>query len=515
MRKLPIGIQTFKEVIEGGYLYVDKTKYLYEMIETGKYYFVSRPRRFGKSMAVTTLKELFRGNRELFRGLWIYERFEWKEHPVIHLDMSIVNHSEGKIQFKKSLSRILKEKGQEYGVHIKGNEPKDLLKELVLKLSAQNKVIMLVDEYDKPVVDYLENSEKAKENKEYLASFYEVIKGLDEYLRFAFLTGVTKFSKVSIFSKLNNLNDITMVGKYAGMFGITQDELEIVFEEEVMNAAQSMKIEAHAIKEQLQKWYNGYSWDALVKVYNPFSLLKFFHDKKLGNYWFETGTPTFLIEQIRKNEYDISEIEKVEVSEYVFDSCDMDNLDLTCLMFQSGYLTVKKINKEIDGSLSYSLAAPNFEVKQSIVNHVMGNYAAIEVGKIKPPYLAMLTQLKAGKIDDFVTKLKSILAAIPYNLYVNEERYYHSIFYLVMSLLGAKIDAEVLTDKGRIDGVIEFEDKVYVIELKLGDAKDAIAQIKDKKYYEKYLGTERKVYLLGTGGFAQKSIGYIAEEIGF
>ncbi len=511
MKKLPIGIQTFSKLIEENYLYVDKTKYLYNFVTEGGYYFISRPRRFGKSLLLSTLKELFRGKQELFKDLWIYDQIAWEQHPVIMIDFNLVTHSEGLDIFKRTLLNLLLNQAQAYQISITETDPKNVLQILVMELAKLNQVVLLIDEYDKPIIDYLHQSEQAKENKDYLASFYEAIKGLDQYLKFVILTGVTKFSKVSIFSKLNNLRDLTISEEYAGMMGIEQTELEEYFAEGIAKA--QVKYQDPEILATIKKWYNGYSWDGKTSVSNPFSILNFFVELNFRNYWFETGTPTFLIENMRQHEYELANLEKIEVDEYLLSSYDVDQIEVTPLLFQSGYLTIKEKHFGYENAPIYSLSVPNYEVKQSLLSFVLARYSGKETAKVKPPYLQMLTKLAQGKIEDFITLLKAAYAMIPYNLYVDREAYYHSIFYLMLALLGAEIDVEVLTDKGRIDGVIQFPERIYVIEFKLGTAAEALEQIKARRYWERYDGEKKEIYLLGIGGFVERNIEYLIEKV--
>jgi len=511
MKKLPIGIQTFSKLIEENYLYIDKTKYLYEFVTEGGYYFISRPRRFGKSLMLSTLKELFRGNQELFKGLWIYDQITWEQHPVIMIDFNIVTHDKNIEVFDRTLLNLLLNQAKEYQISITETDPKNVLQILVTELAKQNKVVLLIDEYDKPIIDYLHKSEKAKENKEYLASFYEAIKGLDQHFKFVMLTGVTKFSKVSIFSKLNNLRDLTISEEYAGMMGIEQTELEEYFAEGIKKA--QAKYQDSEILTTIKKWYNGYSWDGKISVSNPFSILNFFTELNFRNYWFETGTPTFLIENMRQHEYELANLEKSEVDEYLLSSYDIDQIEVTPLMFQSGYLTIKEKRFGYENAPVYSLSVPNYEVRQSLLSFVLARYSGKETAKVKPPYLQMLDKLAQGKIEEFMTLLRSAYAMIPYNLYVDREAYYHSIFYLMLALLGAEIDVEVLTDKGRIDGVIQFAERIYVIEFKLGTAVEALQQIKARRYWERYAGKKKEIYLLGVGGFQEKEIEYLVEKL--
>ena len=378
-KKLPIGIQTIEKIIDENYLYIDKTKYFYKLITEGGYYFISRPRRFGKSLTLSTLKAIFKGKKELFKDKWIYDKIEFDKYPVIHIDFNKINHGKNMKTFENSLKEMLLTHAKEYKVSIKDSTPKDMFVELVTNLSEINKVVLLVDEYDKPIIDYITNEEKANENKDFISSFYEAIKGLDEYLKFVILTGVTK---APIFSKLNNLRDISMSREYAGMFGITEEELYSYFDEYLIDTAKFLKMTEEELKINLKKWYNGYSWDASVKVYNPFSILSFFKEMKFSNYWFETGTPSFLIDQMKKKNYELSNIKKIEVENYIFRSYDIGRIDIISLLFQTGYLTITKSEVIRDNRTIYTLSFPNLEVEKSLVNHILDGTAE----ETKPKY---------------------------------------------------------------------------------------------------------------------------------
>ena len=510
-KKLPIGIQTIEEIVNENYLYVDKTEYFYKLITDGKYYFISRPRRFGKSLTLSTLKAIFKGKKELFKDQWIYNKIEFEKHPVIHIDFNKINHGKNMETFENSLKEMLLIHAKEYKVSIKDSTPKDMFVELVTNLSEINKVVLLVDEYDKPIIDYITNEEKANENKDFISSFYEAIKGLDEYLKFVILTGVTKIAKVSIFSKLNNLRDISMSREYAGMFGMTEEELYSYFDEYIVDTAIYLKTSEEELKINLKKWYNGYSWDAKTKVYNPFSILSFFKEMKFSNYWFETGTPSFLINQMKNSNYDLTNIKEVELEDYVFSSYDIKKVKVSCLMFQTGYLTIAEENQFMQDITLYKLKVPNYEVEKSLMNHILDVYADGTVEETKPKYIEMLRALKEKEIQKFTKILQVSFASIPYTLYPKKEDYYHSIFFLMMSLIGADIEVEVLTDKGRIDGVLEFNDKIYIIEFKVGKAIEGIKQIKERKYFEKYLNHKKEIILLAVGGFDEKEIEYEVE----
>lgn len=511
MKNLPIGIQTFSEIILNNYLYIDKTKEIASLITTGKYFFLSRPRRFGKSLLVSTLKEIFSGNKELFKGLYIYDKIEWKKHPVIHIDFSIMIHDKPE-HLLESINYFIKNRAEQAGITLKATLPEDRFMELIEKLSGNKKTVVLIDEYDKPIIGVISHPEKAGANREILRNFYTVLKGADPYLRFVFLTGVSKFSKVSIFSGLNNLKDITLSNLFSTIVGLTETEIINYFDDRLEELSRIEKSNKATVFEQIRHWYNGYSWDAINRVYNPTSILNLFFDKRFSNYWFSTGTPTFLINLLKEKKIDITDINNKQVSEYIFESYDIENLNVYSLLFQTGYLTISRIYKK-RGNLQYQLVFPNYEVKESLLNHLLASFSGKEVADIQPFYLELLDCLDLKNIDQFQILLASLFAGIPYNLHIKEERYYHSLFYMILSLMGARIDLEVLSDKGRMDAVLELDELIYVIEFKMGTPKQAIEQIKQKWYYEAYLKKEKEVHLLGVGGFTEKKIGCLIEKV--
>lgn len=519
MKKLPLGIQTFRKIIEDDALYIDKTKDILRLIENGSVYFLSRPRRFGKSLLVSTLKEIFSGSKDLFKDLYIHDKIEWKEYPVIHIDFSTMDYETTEM-LKESLVSKLHGISERYNLGLKEQNYKVLFEKLIIALNNKfgSKVVVLVDEYDKPIIDYLTNLEKAKANREVLRNFYSILKGADASLRFVFLTGVSKFSKISVFSGLNNILDITLDDRFSTITGITTEELHTYFSEYMTFLAEKSAIPRDKLLDLIQYWYNGYSWDGENRLYNPTSLLTLFTRNKFGNYWFTTATPTFLIEMMNKYNYDITDIEENMVGETVLDSYEIDHIDVNALLLQTGYLTVKKVTTLGVESL-YTLSCPNNEVKDSLANYLIANYVEEAPSKIKPRYLLMVEALKSNDLDTFITYIRSMFAKIPYTLHpakgdsAERENYYHSLFYLMLALMGVKINLEVLTDKGRMDGVLELENSIYVIELKRGTPQEAIDQIDDKKYYESYLDSGKEIFLLGIGGFENKDIGYICKQI--
>lgn len=363
MKQLPIGLQTFSDIVEGNYLYVDKTKDIYNLLaEGGKYYFLSRPRRFGKSLLISTLKEIFSGNKEFFKGLWIYDKLTWEKHPVIHLNFLGLEYGSREALID-TLEYLVNQNAKAHGVRLKEKGYEKRFRELIVGLSKLNKAVILVDEYDKPLIDFVDRKEIAKENGNVLKTFYGAIKGTDPYLKFVFITGVSRFSKVSIFFDLNNLRDITISDSFSTLLGYTEEELLYYFDDGIKEMAKGKREE---LLSDIEKWYGGYSWDGKQFVYNPSSILYLFLEKCFGNYWFSTGTPTFLTKVIKENEIDEGTIENYETTKFFFDSCDIEHVDVYAALFHAGYLTIKETEDISPTQRIHRLSYPNVEVKESI-----------------------------------------------------------------------------------------------------------------------------------------------------
>ena len=514
MKKLPIGIQTFSKIIKEDCLYVDKTDHIAELIQAGDYLFLSRPRRFGKSLLVSTLYEIFSGNKELFQGLAIYDQIEWQSYPVILVDFNSISHNNDEV-FNLSLLSFLDRVADKYDIVLTSQFVRDKFVELIEKISAktQQKVVVLIDEYDKPIVAHVDDIESAVKNREILRDFFGVLKSSDAFLRFVFLTGVSKFSRVSIFSDLNNLLDITLSKQFATLLGYTQPELESYFEQHIQSLCFELGMKKAQLLTKIKTWYDGYSWNARDRMYNPFSILNLFALQRFSNYWFATGTPTLLIKLIKQTRLDVTEFENKKVAEIVFDSYNIENLNIFALLFQTGYLTITHIDTQEFSE--YTLNYPNFEVKQAFITYLLESFTNNGLEEIQPAAKTLRQYLQEDNVEGFINLIRALLAKIPYPLHIEQEAYYHSLFYMISVLMGVEIDLEVLTDKGRIDGVLMLEDKIYLIEFKYGKAgtnldtltKKAIEQIRDKNYEERFLSDTRPRHLLGIG-FAGKKIGY-------
>jgi hypothetical protein len=502
MKNLPLSIQTFSDMITRDYLYVDKTKEIYNLFtQGGKYYFLSRPRRFGKSLLISTLAEIFSGNKELFKGLWIYDKIEWAQYPVLHIDFSKIEFETPK-KLKKSIKKFLYEKALSYGISLDEEKSyKEIFVELIEKLSSRGRVVILVDEYDKPIIEFIETEKvaTARANQRVLKNFYAVIKGSDKYIHFVMITGVSKFSRMSIFSDLNNLNDITIDERFSTLLGLTHDELLDYFSDRIDRLSKKLKMPGQDFLNYVKQWYNGYSWDACHFLYNPFSIINFFSKNRFGNYWFSTGTPTFLIHHIKKQGKDIRELEKEEVDDSIFESYDIENLEIISMLFQTGYLTLKEI-RPVGIKSQYILSYPNEEVKESFLKHFLADYTTAETGIVGSRILDLVKTITTDDLENFFTIIKSLFATIPSHLFIGDsEAYYHTVIYLVLELLGTNIQVEVHTNKGRIDAVIETASHIYIMEFKMGTPAKALSQIEARKYHERYSAAGKTVRLIGVG----------------
>ena len=497
MRPLPIGVQTFENLIAGGFVYVDKTRHIHEMLKPRQgLYFVSRPRRFGKSLLLTTLKAIFEGKRELFDGLAIADAsYAWEEHPVVHLDLSR-RPIQTVAEVATCLGIQLDQIAAEHSIQLEREDYRDRFGELIRKLAEINRVVILIDEYDKPILDNISRPEERQRIKEALSGFYGIIKAHDAHLRFVLLTGVSKFSKVSIFSKLNNLEDLTMQSQYADMLGYTQEELETDLQERLDAMGEATGLARKELLDQIRHWYNGYRFSKRdVRVYNPVSTMLMLKTQDFGNYWFETGTPTFLLDVMAEKDYDVRELEPLEVQELAFSTFEVESLRVEPLLFQTGYLTILDYDPE---TMLYTLGYPNFEVKNAFLQYLVDRCSSVRKELAASLVHKMIRALRANDLAAFFGILRSFFADIDYDLHLKHEKYYQSIFYLVYKLIGLSIHAEVKTNRGRADAVVETDDGIFVFEFKLFDTKEAaLAQIKEMGYHEKYLAQGKPVHLIG------------------
>ncbi len=495
-RNYGIGIQSLKELINNGALYIDKTPIVFKLLSPfKKYYFFSRPRRFGKSLLISTLKEIFSGNKELFQKTWIYDKIDWEKYPVIHIPFSGIN-IQG-LGLENAIDVQLLEIAEDNDIQFVSNNHSNRFRELIIKLSKKTGkgVVILIDEYDKPITDYLEDDKIhiAQENREILRNFYSCLKDLDEHIRFCFLTGISKFSRTSLFSHLNHLWDISLVGEFGALVGITQQEIDDNFSEAMSDLAVEENLSNEACREAVKEWYNGYNWRGKENVYNPFSILHLFQELQFGNFWFKTAVPSFLLKLLKKD-HDYA-VENIEVEMTLFESYDIENLNYKALLFQTGYLTIKKNL----GMGVYTLGYPNREVKAALSAHVLGFYTHKSKDDMGPLMRNMIRVLEKGDTKTFEKQLNSLFAQIPEVLFrQNYENFYHAIIYTALLLMGVYTQCEVMHRDGRTDAVIHAGEYIYIIEFKIGtDAEIALHQIDTNNYVAPYLGSGKKIVSIG------------------
>lgn len=492
-RKYPIGLQSFREIREGEFVYIDKTEKIHQMVDYGKYYFLSRPRRFGKSLLLDTISELFSGSEELFRGLWIHDKWNWdNKNPVIRISFS--NIGTGTIGLQSAIEGALHENALRLNVALTSTAYDQLFKELITKAAQKGKVAILIDEYDKPLSDYLDNIPKAEENRTILKNFYSVLKDADKNIRLLILTGVSRFSKVSIFSDLNNLEDITLSKHFNNIAGITQHELETNFTEELETLPSILGIDKVQLLENIKNWYNGYSWGGKDTLYNPFSLLSFMKEEAFRNFWFATGSPSFLVSLLKKKrEYNFENVRESDIS---LGSFQIENPVSAPLLFQTGYLTIKSYDPD---SQLYMLDYPNREVKASLLDNLLSAYREVFPGTSISVTADLRAALEHGEVNSIINELNAVIGSIPYEHWkADTESIFHIITHLTFKKIGVDVFTEVHSSKGRADVIVKTRRYIYALELKLDtSANDALAQIFEKGYLQPYTGDERKKLAIG------------------
>ena len=506
-QKYPIGIQSFSEIRTGGYEYIDKTAFIYRLVDSGKYYFLSRPRRFGKSLLIETLKSFFQGRKDLFSGLYIEDKIaEWKSYPIIHI--SFTNLGFETLGLEKGILKVLGKIAKQEELVIEEENVGLCFQELIeaLKGKYKEKVVILIDEYDTPIVHYLPNDiEQAEQNKEILKSFYSVVKKLDNEIQFFLLTGITQFSKMSLFSTLNNLLNISMSPKYAALCGYTEAEILEHFGDKIREMASKEGITETTYWAKIKHWYNGFNFAIKdgIPIYNPFSILNLMESGVFSNYWFESGTPTFLVKMLRKDFH--YQIDNIEMSMNRIRSFELDNIDYGTLLYQTGYITIKK-NLSEDGY--FLMGYPNWEVKDSMLQWLLGEYASIHFGEAEGFIFELRECLKQEKFARIETIMRSFFATIPADLFKSSlENFYHAIVILMFELLGCKMQAEVGHANGRTDAVAETDHNIYLFEFKFNrSATAAINYIYKQQYFLPHLHKNKPIFLVGVN-FSEKARG--------
>ena len=495
----PIGIQNFEKIRTDGYFYIDKTALIYQMVKTGSYYFLSRPRRFGKSLLISTLEAYFLGKKELFEGLAM-EKLEkdWITYPIFHMDLNTEKY-DTRESLDSILNFTLEKWEQQYGTAPSETTFALRFRGLIERAYKQTgqRVVILIDEYDKPMLQAIGNEELQKELRNTMKAFYSVLKTMDGCIQFAFLTGVTKFGKVSVFSDLNNLDDISMRNQYIDICGVSEKELHDDLEIELHELADIKGVSYHEICDKLREYYDGYHFTHnSIGIYNPFSLLNTFKYKEFGSYWFETGTPTYLVELLKKHHYDLRRMAHEETSISVLNSIDSASDNPIPVIYQSGYLTIKGYDEEFG---IYSLGFPNREVEEGFIKFLLPFYANTNAVESEFEIQKFVREIRIGDYDSFFRRLRSFFADTPYELIRDLELHYQNVLFIVFKLVGFYVKAEYHTSEGRIDLVLQTDKFVYVIEFKLdGTAEDALRQINEKHYALPFeAGGNRRLFKIG------------------
>ena len=501
----PIGIQNFEKIRNDGYLYIDKTALMYQMVKTGSYYFLSRPRRFGKSLLISTLEAYFQGKKELFTGLAV-ERLEkdWIKYPILHLDLNIE-----KYDTPESLDNIL-EKSLTAWEKLYGAEPSERsfslrfagIIERACKQAGQ-RAVLLVDEYDKPMLQAISNEKLQKQFRDTLKPFYGALKTMDGYIKFAFLTGVTKFGKVSVFSDLNNLDDISMRKDYVEICGVSDQELHENLDIELHEFAETQGLSYDKLCTKLKEYYDGYHFTHnSIGIYNPFSLLNAFKYKEFGSYWFETGTPTYLVKLLKKHHYDLERMAHEETDAQVLNSIDSESTNPIPVIYQSGYLTIKGYDERFG---IYRLGFPNREVEEGFIRFLLPFYA--NVNKVESPFEVQkfVREVETGDYDSFFHRLQSFFADTTYEVIREQELHYENVLFIVFKLVGFYTKVEYHTNNGRVDLILQTDKFIYIMEFKLnGTAEEALQQINNKRYALPFEADGRKLFKIGIN-FSEKT----------
>jgi hypothetical protein len=507
-QKLPVGLQDFTKIRKGGYVYVDKTAHIHKLLTgSGEIFFLSRPRRFGKSLLCSTLAAIFEGRRDLFSGLAIDGlAWEWNRHPVIRIDLNPGRYEDGVAALDAQLHAALSDAAEAEGLQLYGETLETQFGNLIKAMCNQRgqRTVVIIDEYDKPLLGAIDNAELHKKMRIALKGFYAVLKSYDRYLRFVFLTGVTKFSQVSVFSELNNLIDVSLSPDYCDICGITQKELETKFQGEIDEIAQYKGIARSEYLAKLKYFYNGYRFSKKHNtVYNPFGLLYHFNNHgEFDTYWFSTGTPTFLIKLIESQKVDILGLEKMSMTLAGLQKFNVDNMDSLAVLYQSGYLTIVDYNSEFG---EYILDYPNEEVRSAFANALLEHYIHISAQDVNALSVRLPKALIKGDIDGAMNELISFLAAVPYDLAIRQEKYYQTVLHLIFRMLGLYCRSEVRTAAGRIDTLVETGNFVYCFEFKLdGTAEEALRQIDDREHLLPWHDKGKKLVKVGVSFDAKK-----------
>ncbi len=498
LKPLPVSISDITTILSNGFQYVDKTEFVYNMVQYPSKFFLSRPRRFGKSTLLSTFNEVFKGKKELFKEQWIYKSsWDWQVYPIIRLDFNVPKDEDLKQYIKNRLKNI----ANTYQIFTQDEYENysyaDYFRTIIEKLHTtyNQQVVILIDEYDKPILDVIDDVALALKKRDILKGFYTVMKGVDECLRFVFLTGVTRFSKVGVFSDLNNLTDISMTSRFATICGVTQTELELYFRDDIEQLAQTQNLSVVDCMQKIKHWYNGFCFNRnAVSVYNLYSTILLLYNQEFSNYWFTSGSPSFLMKLIKKEtNLELFKFDNYQLYASQFETFEIDNLNLTAILFQAGYLTIKGYIVEKD---RYILSYPNLEINKSFKKNVFELFSTAP--DTNQNLLSNIADaLTENDVEVVIDYLKQIFLNIDYDVKISYERHYQSIIYLIFQLLGYQINMEYKTNIGRIDAIIQTNTHIYIFEFKLDEsAQIALNQIKDKSYLERFLIHKKPITLI-------------------
>lgn len=498
-KALPIGLQDFCSLIRDGFLYVDKTQLIYPLIKMRGGYFFSRPRRFGKSLLLSTLKAIFQGEQDLFQGLWIGQSdYNWKPYPVLSFDFSrlVVKNIPLLIE---SLNELLIENAKELGIELELASTPSVSFSRLIQAVNRDDLVILIDEYDKPLLKHFDNPELQGEIRELMQDFFVVTKALGKKIHHIFVTGVSKFSKVSLFSGMNNLEDITFARSYATLVGITEEELGENYADWIEETAGRRETSLSDMRDLMRFWYNGYRFSrsgATEKVYNPVSLHFFLKSGEITNYWFGTATPTFAIQMIKKMNYPVENFESgVEIGSSIEEHHEVTKPNLIPMLFQTGYLTIRDYDEK---ARKYQLSFPNEEVRLSFLDHLLQGFSDLDESQLGIHFSQLKSALLHQDLKEFFAAMNGLLAEIPHTLHINLEAYYHSLLYLILRSLNQRVEAEVMTSRGRLDLIVVDRETIFLFEFKIdGSAQIALDQIIEKGYAERYKNTGKKLILIG------------------
>jgi hypothetical protein len=501
LQDLPIGIQHFDKLRQGNYVYIDKTEFVYKIMNKGGSYFLSRPRRFGKSLFLHTIAKLAEGRRDLFHGTWIENKWDWtRKYPVLHFKFASMSFDDKGL--RAAILLALQDMCTQYNIIPKTDDIKDLFTQLLYDLSAkEGKIVLLIDEYDKPIIEYMESEtmERAYENQKIIKNFYGCLKDAGDCLHVVFITGISKFVRVSLFSELNHLGDLTLDNRFTTAFGYTQTEVEAHFEPHIQAfLAENPEYTREKLLEKVKTWYNGYSWDAKTTLYNPFGLLNFFDKRQFFNYWFATGTPTFLLKKMFND--DVFDCEGMETDSLFLDQYSLENIEFSSLLFQTGYLTIKSITEEGN----YILGYPNLEVSDSMYRFILTKFEHKGNGAVTMQHLAKY--FRQNDLEKVQYLLQNVFNTLPYDVYkASNEALYHGLVHILFQYMGLNIESEVHTKFGRLDAVIQTATHVFIFEFKFNKTSEAaMEQLKKRNYAEKFRASGKKLVGIGLN-FTEKN----------